>query len=488
MSNHACLSLGLLVGGILFTAVPGHASGQVPGPVSTSPYGRSPQATKPKPAPSLQPPASSISRVKSDNYFPQDASGASFAGISELTEDGVIQLVLVRNPTLAQMAAAAEAAAARYPQVISLEDPMFAASHYPSSIGSRNVEFAYRLEASQRIPYPGKRALRGQNALAEARAAGSDVEDTRLQLVESARMAFYDYFLVERALEVNRQNLDLLREFRSNAESRYKTGLVTQQDVLQADVEIGRQRERLLTLERMRPVAVARLNTLMHSPPDADLPPPPKQLGRGGGLPEAAELRAMAMARRPDLQAVASRADAERAALALACKEYKPDFEVMAAYDAAWQGSDRDLRTMVGVRMNLPVRLSKRDAAVAEARAKVAQRQAEFAKLSDQTNFEIQQAFEQVRESERAMRLYEESILPAARENVKAAQTAYVTSKIPFLSLVEAQRSLVGLLDRSYETTAEYHRRFATLERVTGGPVAIPSPMPGTVLPATPRQ
>ena len=134
----------------------------------------------------------------------------------------------------------------------------------------------------------------------------------------------------------------------------------------------------------------------------------------------------------------------------------------MAAYDAAWQGSDRDLRTMVGVRMNLPVRLSKRDAAVAEARAKVAQRHAEFAKLSDQANFEVQQAFEQVRESERAMRLYEESILPAARENVKAAQTAYVTGKIPFLSLVEAQRSLVGLLDRSYETTAEYHRRQRT--------------------------
>jgi outer membrane protein TolC len=111
--------------------------------------------------------------------------------------------------------------------------------------------------------------LRGQNALAEARAAGSDVEDTRLQLVESTRMAFYDYFLVERALEVNRQNLDLLREFRSNAESRYKTGQVTQQDVLQADVEIGRQRERLLTLERIRPVAVARLNTLMHSQPNS---------------------------------------------------------------------------------------------------------------------------------------------------------------------------------------------------------------------------
>lgn len=472
MTQSADRIIGLLLCGTLVAASPGSVFGQAPPLATNSPYGRSSAQVKHQDPPASQPSIRPVTPVKSEIAVVTQLPATSITGPSELTVDDVIQIVLTRNPTLAQMAAVAEAAAARYPQLISLEDPNFAASQYPSSIGSRNVEFAYRLEASQRLPYPGKRALRGQNALAEARAASSDVEDTRLQLVESARMAFFDYFLVERALEVNRQNLELLQEFRSNAESRYKTGLVTQQDVLQADVEIGRQRERLLTLERMFPIAIARLNTLMHLPPDAPLAPPPKQLGRSGELPDVTQLRALALSRRPDLLAIVSRIEAERTALALACKEYKPDFEVMAAYDAAWQGTDRDLRTMVGVRMNLPVRLAKRDAAVAEARAKIAQRQAELDRQTDQTNFEVQQAYEQVRESERAMRLYEETILPAARENVKAAQTAYVTAKIPFLSLVEAQRSLVGLLDRSYETTAEYHRRRATLERVTGGPLS----------------
>jgi cobalt-zinc-cadmium efflux system outer membrane protein len=122
------------------------------------------------------------------------------------------------------------------------------------------------------------------------------------------------------------------------------------------------------------------------------------------------------------------------------------------------------------------VRLARRDAAVAEAQARLAQRQAELARLTDQVNFEVQQAYEQVRESESAVRLYEESILPAAEANVKAAQSAYVTARIPFLSLVEAQRSVVGLRDRYYETIAEHLRRRATLERVSGGPFAAPSP------------
>jgi outer membrane protein TolC len=126
---------------------------------------------------------------------------------------------------------------------------------------------------------------------------------------------------------------------------------------------------------------------------------------------------------------------------------------------------------MIGVRMNLPVRYARRDAAVAEAKARLAQRQAELARLTDQVNFDVQQAYEQARESAQAVRLYDETILPAAQENVRAAQTAYTTGRVPFLSLVEAQRSLVGLRDRSYEAVAEYLRRRAALERAAGGPL-----------------
>ena len=42
-----------------------------------------------------------------------------------------------------------------------------------------------------------------------------------------------------------------------------------------------------------------------------------------------------------------------------------------------------------------------------------------------------------------------------------SAQSAYVTGKTPFLSLIEAERNLVGLRDRYYETLADYFRRLA---------------------------
>lgn len=394
---------------------------------------------------------------------------------SELTPDAVVEQVLARNPSVAQMVAAWKAADARYPQVTSLDDPTFGATVGPASIFSRDVDFAYRVEISQKYPWHGKLELRGKNAQAFASAAGHDVLDVKLQLAEAARTAFFDYYLASRALEVNRESLRLLREFRENALERYKNRLAPEQDLRQADVEIGRQQERQLTLERMRRVAVARINTLMNLQPDSPLPGPPERLKIEGELPDAAVLRSLALTRRPDLRALADRIDAEKASLGLAEKEFYPDFEVVAAYDAFWQRPEQDLRPQLAVRMNLPVRTDRRFAAVAEAQARIAQREAELARQVAQVSYDVQQAYEQVQESAKAARLYEDTILPAAQENVKAALAAYTTNRVPFLSLIEAQRNLVGLRDRSYEVTADYFRRRAQLERAVGGPfVAVP--------------
>jgi outer membrane protein TolC len=180
-------------------------------------------------------------------------------------------------------------------------------------------------------------------------------------------------------------------------------------------------------------------------------------------------LRSQAVAQRPDLHALAGRLAADEAALALACKECCPDFEVIAAYDSIMgNGPMRDLAPQIGVRVNLPVRLARRKGAIAEAQAGIARRHAELNVRIDQVNFQVQEAYEQVVESEKSVRLYENTILPAARENVKTAQAAYVTGKTPFLSLIEAQRNLVDLRDRFYSNSADYFRRRANLDRAVG--------------------
>jgi outer membrane protein TolC len=399
---------------------------------------------------------------------------APFQGLKELSADALIDLILARNPSLAQMAATWEAATARYPQVTSLEDPMFSTTLAPGSIGNSNVSFGWRVEVSQKLPWPGKRELRGQAAAADASAAANEFEDMRVQLVEAAKHAFAEYYLVGRALEVNAEDLLRLKEFRGNAATLAKTGRAPEQDFLQADVETGRKQERQLTLERMREVAVARINTLINLPTTLPLPPPPKELPPAVPVPASEVLQATAEANRADLRALADRVVAAQAELASAEREYRPDFEVMAAYDAFWQSPQQALQPQVALRMNVPLRRDRRHAAVAEAEAKVIQRAAELEKQRSQVRFQVEEAYALLREAERVAKLYGESILPLADTNVKAVQNAFVTGKTPFISLIEAQRSRVSLQDRYFEALADVFRRRATLERVTGTVLAAP--------------
>lgn len=397
-----------------------------------------------------------------------------FAGAEELSLDALVALVLSRNPEVAQMSAALEAAAARFPQVRALDDPMFAAWMAPQSIQSSQVDFSYRLELAQKFPLGGKRRFKGEAAGAEAAAAIHDLEETKVRLKEAVQLAFHDYFLAARAIEVNREGLRLLSEFQKNADNRYRAGQAARSDVVLAEVELGKQRERELTLERMRKVSQARINTLLWRLPDAPLPPPPARLSRPRATIDAVALTEVALQTRPDLKALAARVTADQALYSLALADYYPDVELMAAFDTFWQTVQSDLWTQVGLRMNVPVRQTRRQAALAEARAKIAERRAELEKTIAQTRLEIKERAEELSESERMLDLYEQSILRSAQEGTRTAESAYTTGQTPFVSLIEAQRNLVMLRDRYYEVLADYFRRRASLERSIGGPLAAP--------------
>jgi len=406
---------------------------------------------------------------------PAQAADAPFAGKSELSVEALVEAVQVRNPSLPEMVAAWKAAQARYPQVTSLDDPLVGANLSPA--GFSRVGNGYRLEIFQRYQWPGKLQLRGEVASAEANAASRDVDNVRQQLIESARDAFYDYYLTYRALEVNAEALRLLREFKQNADARYKTGQVSAQDPLQAEVEIGRLREREIILERQRGVAIARINTLLQLPPFLPLPPPPKEIQVEGELPDPQALLAQALSQRLDLLKLADQIKAAKAAVKLAYKEYFPDIDAMAAYDSFWDNPLQ--RAQVAMRFNLPVRLGKRHGAVVEAESRLAELKAQYARQTSQAGFEVQQAYEQWRESLRTVRLLDKEVLPAARQNVKAAQPAYMTGRIPLFTLIEVQRNLVDLQDRFYQATAEFFRRRTALQRsLTGTPATTPLPMP----------
>jgi outer membrane protein TolC len=396
---------------------------------------------------------------------------------SELVLGPFVEAVLDRNRSLQAMVATWRAANERYPQAIALDDPMFNSMTAPASWRSSQVTPAYVLGGSQKIPWAGKRKLRGQVAQNEANAAYMDVAEARLQLVQASEMAFFEYYLVRRQLDLNALNTSSLVEFRDTARRQYEANLVVQQDILQAEVELADLARRQVELARMNRVAVARINTLMHLPPDAPVLPAPPSLPIGSSPAPVELLRNTAIQRRPDLAAIGARLRAERASLALAYKEFLPDFEVFGRYDSFWQpDTQRDLRSQVGVNMNVPIYLEKRRAAAREAMFKLSQRQAEYEQRIDDINNEVQAAYERVIEMRQIVDLYASRTLPASRQSVESARANYIAGKGDFLRLVTAQRRLIEFLDQHQQAIAEYHIRWADLERAVAGPVPTAAP------------
>ena len=128
---------------------------------------------------------------------------------------------------------------------------------------------------------------------------------------------------------------------------------------------------------------------------------------------------------------------------------------------------------MVGASINLPIWRGRLDAAEAEARAKLAQAQSERLRLVDDVRSDVEQTAARLVEMHHIVDLYLGRLLPAARDQVQAARSAFETGRNSFLALIDAERNLRAVQLSYEESLADFHRRRAELVRLLGG-------LPGT--------
>lgn len=426
-------------------------------------YANPTPAASPSTTPFASPPA------PSSGLGARKPSGDGLAVLPELSLDVLEEDVLRRNPTLAAMRAAWQAAVERYPQVTALDDPQFSYGIAPGTLGSTTVDFSQKYDLSQRFPWPGTLSTRGEVARAEADAAGADTTTVQLRLLEATREAFFDYYYVSRAIEINDVNRALLLELKKIADARYVAGLVTKQDALQAEIAHQHLAHQGIVLERIRQVTVARINTLLDRPPQAPLPPAPTSVPEPMPAPPIAELQAAAIDHRPELRALALKVKAREADVRLAELEYFPSLTLMGTYNSLWQ--EKDLRTLVGVGINIPIELRRRRAALDEARAHVQRAQALLEEQRARVSLEVESAADALTEATHVVRLYATSIVPASEENLAAARSGYEAGTNDFLTLIDAETKLMLAQLSYYQGLANYHKARARLSHAVGAPL-----------------
>ncbi len=401
----------------------------------------------------------------------QDAS--SPAAVSTLAS--LVSEALQKNPELRAAAKETEAASQRVSPAGALEDPMLEAGvlNVPSQSWRLNSEdmTMKMLGLSQKLPFPGKRALREQVAAKDAETLNYGLRETTNRVVRDVKLAYFDLALIDQTVRLLQGNRLVLEQFLRIAEGRYAVGQAAQADVLKAQTQLGRMREELLRMERERPVIEAELVRLLGR--------------RGNAAPIAVEapgmrdtafklesLQETALRERPQLLGLQSAIDRNGKALELARKESDPDFELRFVYgqrDKNQMGAAREDLVSLTVAMNLPVwRKSKTEPRIAEAQALREQTQEMQQAQQNEVLARLRQQLAITEQSRKSVRLYETDILPQARLAVEATLAAYRVSRADLLMLLDSQMTLFGYEISGARERANFNKALAEIELLTG--------------------
>ncbi|HHN77155.1 MAG TPA: TolC family protein [Phycisphaerales bacterium] len=389
--------------------------------------------------------------------------------------EGFVRYALLQNPGIEAAYQRWVAAVERLPQVSALPDPRLTLAFFLDEVETRTGAQQARVGIQQRFPWPGLLERRKDAAALEAVAAWYEFESERLDVTERVLSAMHDLAALDRIIAITTENRDLLASFEDVLRARYRVGAGSHPELIRVQVELGQIEDRLEKLRATRPVYVAELNAAMNRPASTHVdpfdPPPGRVLDA-----DADQLAHIARQSNPTLLAMDQRAERQLALEDVAKKEGMPDFAVgldtiitnEAGSPVPESGDDPVLLTF-GV--DIPLWRDKYDAAVRQA---VAARLAIARERDEKANAiaaAVHRAWFEHTDADRRVRLYENTLIPKARESLRASLASFRTGESTFLDLLDTERTLLEFDITVERARADRGKALARLNTLTGGEI-----------------
>lgn len=397
--------------------------------------------------------------------------------------DDYVRYALAQNPEIQAARKRIDALSYQVPVASALPDPLLNMTAFPEPIQTAAGQQEFSLSASQKLPW--RRKLERQAAVVQARADASRAELAAVELgtVAKVKKAYYELYFLQQAIEITEEELDLLGQIRNVADTRYRTGQTSQQDVLRADLEISNVENELIRLRRQLTGARARLASLLHVSPQTPLAAlrelPEEQLPQ-----DLAQLQRRAVAARPELHAKLAALASQRHKVDLARLEYVPDVTVGASWIAISEAgispvSNGEDAVLLNLGMNLPLYRKRLDMSVRSAEAGAVATAREYDALRDATQEEVVDLFAQAQSEQQLIELFRNDILPQARQTLEVSSRAYNVGETDFLQLIDNWRELLRYEVGYRRLEASLRQTLADLERVVGGFAETPFALEG---------
>lgn len=393
------------------------------------------------------------------------AGFSALAAESPLKLDSLIKEAFQQNPEIQAARHQWEAAKAVVPQVETLPDPVVGLGYRGPDIMREG-----RVQFQQAIPFPGKLNLKGDVASKAADQVNQVYRAVQLRVTAEVKTAYFKLHFIEEAIEVVKKNLMILKELEKTAQARYQVGKGIQQDVFRAQVELSREMERLTSLEQELQSVRAEMNRILNRPPTSPL-----------GIAEESELTPLLYTledltnlvknNSPLLQVQTHGIERSQSSVALAQREYYPDFFVNLGVMQSFRSDElQDAFGMFGIKVPLYYSTKQRYGEK-EALANLEGARKGYDTVLQQALFQVKDNFERVKRAERLVRLIGKAIIPQASLALESSMAGYGVGKVDFLTLLDNVLKLQqDELDLHRQKT-DHGIALAKIEEVIGRPL-----------------
>jgi len=331
--------------------------------------------------------------------------------------------------------------------------------------GYSNSDFAYiGFGASQDIPHPGKRQLRGRVAEHEADSMKAQTDSVRRAVVGNLKMVYFRLAYIQQTLGVLQRSDALLTQVQEASEARYRVGQGNQQDVLKAQLQHTKILQEIAHHHQEEGLLEAQIKQVLGRPQEsADIVAEALTLR---ALPyTASELLQRAREQNPDVHSKQASIRQQEAKVELAHKNFRPDFNVQYNYEhTGSQARDYYMATF-GIR--LPNR-GRQKAELAEAQENQERARQELDSESQRVLSEVQQQYVRATTAEERLKIYSDGLVPQSAATFQSALSAYQSNRQDFESLLSGFLDVLNL-DLEYRNElVEHESALAELERLTG--------------------
>jgi outer membrane protein TolC len=386
------------------------------------------------------------------------------------TLDGLVAEALKNSPEIKASEAGIQAARLRISQSGSLPDPMIMAGYQNEGFDSYTYGemqgSQWMFSATQQFLFPGKRTLKEEMAKRDAESLEAMHEQLKLKTAARVRELYYDIFLAYKNIELLQEKRQLITRMESLALARYAAGTAMQQDVMMAQTEkymllekeeMGRQK--IQSLEAMLASVIGRHQG------DA-LPKPPEPVYQPFLL-DLNEAVGLAMQNSPELKSRNKMLEAANTKVAMARKEFYPDFAVSGGYYNR-SGDFPDMWAAT-VTFNIPLYFqSKQKPAEMEAKAGVNQADQELVAARLMIEAALRDNYSMLRSSEKLMDIYQQGILPKVRQDIEQTLNGYSAGRGDTLNILSRVKTLLDYELLYWSQFVEREKAIARLQSIVG--------------------